>query len=328
MKILITGGAGYIGSATVHLLKSLNYEVVVLDDLSTGFKRLIPEGVKFYEMNLSQVSKIEHVLKAENITSVIHFAASVRVEESVVNPIKYYNNNFVNALNLVQACAQAGVSHFIFSSTAAVYGNVSSDLVSESAPLNPQSPYGASKAYAERMIEDLAAAQSHFKYVILRYFNVAGASLKFPVGQLSPQASHLIKVCSECAVGKRDHIQVFGSDYPTADGTCVRDYIHVDDLAYAHKLALDYLVSENTSQILNCGYEKGSSVLEVVRAFEKVSGKKIKTILSSRRAGDAIQVVASAKKIRSLLGWAPQYNNLELICDSSYKWELSLNKDQ
>jgi UDP-glucose 4-epimerase len=321
MKVLITGGAGYIGSHTVHLLNSLNYQIVVIDNLSTGFRDAIPANVKFYNVDLADTEKVEEVFKNEKITSVIHFAASIRVDESVTNPQKYYSNNFLNTFNLVRTCLKYKVSEFVFSSTAAVYGDATTDQVSEISPLQPISPYGTSKSFSEKIIQDLAGTASGFNFVILRYFNVAGASLKFPIGQKSPSATHLIKVCSEVATGKRSHIEVYGNDYPTPDGTCIRDYIHIDDLAFAHKLALDYLKNEKKSHIFNCGYEKGFSVNDVIKTFEKVSKTKFKVLNSKRREGDSARIVASAKQIKTVLNWKPQYDDLEIICKSSFEWE-------
>jgi UDP-glucose 4-epimerase len=324
LKILITGGAGYIGSHTVHLLKSLNYSLCVIDNLSTGFQQALPEGVKFYNADLADTSAVEEILRTEKITSVIHFAAFIRVEESVSDPQKYYKNNFLNTLNLVTSCLKFDVKHFVFSSTAAVYGDPTSDLVDETAQVAPINPYGSSKAFSEKLIQDLALTKPDFKYVILRYFNVAGASLSFPLGQLSRNATHLIKICSEVATGKRSQIEVFGTDYPTSDGTCIRDYIHIDDLAYAHKLALDYLDKGGKSQTLNCGYEKGFSVLDVIKTFEKISKTEFKIKNSPRRPGDSVKVIASNKKIKAVLDWKPQHNNIDVICSSSFNWEKTL----
>jgi len=248
-------------------------------------------------------------------------AAFTKVEESVRDPQKYYKNNTVNTLNLIRQAAQFGIKKFIYSSTAAVYGNVDKELVTEDEPQNPCSPYGESKLTSEKILKDFSA-QFGIKTVILRYFNVAGASSVFPIGQSTPDASNLIKIACEAAVGKRPGMDLYGNDYPTSDGTCIRDYIHVEDLALAHLLALNY--SESDYEIMNCGYSKGYSVLEVIHAIEEVSNKKLNVKVTAKRPGDITQMVADSSKIRKKLGWTPQYDDLKFICRTAYNWERKI----
>ncbi len=324
MKILITGGAGYIGS---HLVKQLGeeslHEIFVLDNLSTGFRDLILYG-EFIKADLNDFDLIDRIFEKYRFDAVIHFAASLIVSESVENPLKYYLNNTANTANLIKTCLKYNVNRFIFSSTAAVYGEkgVNESIVKESDSLNPLNPYGRSKLMSETILKDASKAKNDFKYVILRYFNVAGASIDGKIGQKTKNATVLIKVCAEAAAGKRDKIQIFGNDYPTKDGTCIRDYIHVEDLCYAHTKALNYLNEGGESDVFNCGYQKGYSVLEVVETMKKVSKRDFKVEITKRREGDPSQIIANSNKIRNVLGWNPRYNNLELICKSAFEWEM------
>ncbi len=324
MKILITGGAGYIGS---HLVKQLGeeslHEIFVLDNLSTGFRDLILYG-EFIKADLNDFDLIDRIFEKYRFDAVIHFAASLIVSESVENPLKYYLNNTANTANLIKTCLKYNVNRFIFSSTAAVYGEkgVDESIVKESDSLNPLNPYGRSKLMSETILKDASKAKNDFKYVILRYFNVAGASIDGKIGQKTKNATVLIKVCAEVAAGKRDKIQIFGNDYPTKDGTCIRDYIHVEDLCYAHTKALNYLNEGEESDVFNCGYQKGYSVLEVVETMKKVSKRDFKVEITKRREGNPSQIIANSNKIRNVLGWNPRYNNLELICKSAFEWEM------
>lgn len=322
MKILITGGAGYIGS---HVVKQLGdytkHEIVVLDNLVTGFRESILYG-RFVEADLSDWNFVADFMKKEQFDAIIHFAASLIVPESVVNPLKYYLNNTANTANLIKCAVESGVKKFIFSSTAATYGEPDKKYIpiNEECPTNPINPYGMSKLMSENILRDAAKAHENFKYVILRYFNVAGADVGGRIGQSTKDATHLIKVAAEAATGKRDKILVFGTDYDTPDGSCIRDYIHVDDLASAHLLALDYL-DDNDSDIFNCGYSRGYSVLEVLNTMKKVTGVNFKVELTGRRAGDPAELIADNKKIVNKLKFSPKYNDLELICKTAYEWE-------
>jgi len=325
MKILITGGAGYIGS---HVVKQLgdytNHEIVILDNLVTGFRESVLYG-RFVEADLSDWGFVADFLKKEKFDAIIHFAASLIVPESVVNPLKYYLNNTANTANLIKCATDSGVKKFVFSSTAATYGEPDKKYIpiNEECPTAPINPYGMSKLMSENILKDAAKAYKNFKYVILRYFNVAGADVGGRIGQSTKDATHLIKVAAEAAAGKRDKIFVFGTDYDTPDGSCIRDYIHVDDLAYAHLLALDYL-DDNDSDIFNCGYSNGYSVLEVLNTMKKVTGVNFKIEVTGRRAGDPAELVADNKKIVNKLKFSPKYNNLELICKTAYEWEKRL----
>ncbi|MEJ5172726.1 MAG: UDP-glucose 4-epimerase GalE [Hydrogenothermaceae bacterium] len=336
MRILITGGAGYIGSHTVkQIIESMDVDITIIDNLSTGslkavetLKQIHKENNRkgefdFIEADLKDFGVIEGILKAKKFDAVIHFAASIVVPESVKNPLKYYMNNTVNTTNLIKLSVETGVKKFIFSSTAAVYGEPEEVPVKETTSTKPINPYGMSKLMSETVLTDTGKAHPEFKYVILRYFNVAGADIKGRLGQATPNATHLIKVASETAVGKRDKMYIFGTDYPTPDGTCIRDYIHVDDLADAHILALDYL-SSNESDIFNCGYGKGYSVKEVIDTMKKVSGVDFKLEITGRREGDPAVLIADNTKIKQKMGFKPKYNNLELICKTAFEWEKKL----
>ena len=319
MKILVTGGAGYIGSHTVLALGEAGHEIVVFDNLSTGHEWAVLHG-QLVVAKLSDTSRLQAVMREHAFDAVVHFAGSIVVPESVENPEKYYSNNTCNTLRLLRCCQEAGVRNFVFSSTAAVYGMPESKVVNEKALLQPINPYGFSKLMSEQMIRDISAA-SGMHYCILRYFNAAGADLGGRVGQSTADATHLIKVACEAATGRRDSLTVFGIDYPTDDGTCIRDYIHVSDLADAHVCALSYLEKGGDSTILNCGYGKGFSVLEVVDMVKQVSGVEFAVDKAGRRAGDPPVLIADAAKIRCTLGWKPEHDNLEVIVRTAFEWE-------
>lgn len=323
MKVLVTGGAGYIGSHTVTALLKMNYQVVVVDNLSTGFRESFPAAVEFELGDIRDSQFLVSVIRKHKITSIIHFAAKLVVPESVVKPIEYYENNTAGVLSVVRACEETSTQNIIFSSTAAVYGDANSDVqfVDEKAKISPLNPYGWSKYMSEQIIRDCEKAFG-LKSVILRYFNVAGAAVDGSNGQKTKNATHLIKVASEVAVGKKSQISIFGTDYSTPDGTGVRDYIHVEDLAELHVLALKYLIDGHASDIFNCGYGQGYSVKQVINAVEKVSDKKIKSVYEPRRRGDASSLIANCNKIKEKFNWKPLNNDIEVICKSAYQWEL------
>ncbi len=322
--ILVTGGAGYIGSHTVRQLGEAGEKIIVLDNLSTGFRDAVLYG-KLIVGNSGDSELVARILDQHNIDTVIHFAAHTIVPESVENPLKYYENNTCNTRNLLECCAGAGIQHFIFSSTAAVYGIPDGDKAREDAKLAPINPYGTSKLMSEWMLRDLSSAGS-LRHVILRYFNVAGSDPECRIGQSTRNATLLTKVACEAAVGKREAVCIFGTDYPTPDGTGVRDYIHVEDLAAAHAKALDYLRRGGESTILNCGYGYGFSVREVLRAVERANGAPFSIREEKRRAGDPPALVAGADRIRDVLGWEPHYDDLDLIARTSLAWERKLLK--
>ncbi|MEM3769479.1 MAG: UDP-glucose 4-epimerase GalE [Nitrososphaerales archaeon] len=321
-KILVTGGAGYIGSHIVKALGERGYEVLTYDNLSYGHKDAVLYG-KLIVADLSDRASLSKTFEEFKPHAVMHFAASIVVPESVREPVKYYRNNFCNTLNLVETCIEHGVKNFIFSSSAAVYGIPEKCPVDENAPMNPINPYGRSKAMVESLLTDLSKAED-FRYISLRYFNVAGADSGGRLGQRRADATHLITLAVKTALGKRPYLEIYGTDYPTKDGTCVRDYIHVDDLAEAHILALEYLFDKGRSEIFNCGYGHGYSVREVVEATKKVSGVDFKVIETARREGDPPELVADSSKIKKLLGWIPEYDNLEYIIKTAYEWERKL----
>ncbi len=318
----MTGGAGYIGSHVVKQLLKAGEHVVILDNLSTGFADAVLGG-DLIQGDTGDRQLVTKILHDYQISSVMHFAAHTIVPESVQNPLKYYGNNTCSSRNLLECCQHAGIQHFIFSSTAAVYGIPAGGLASEDSPIQPINPYGMSKLMTEQMLRDLSAA-SDLRHVVLRYFNVAGSDPDARIGQSTRKATLLIKVACEAVVGKRDRVCVFGSDYPTKDGTGVRDYIHVEDLADAHIRALDYLRKDGSSTTLNCGYGHGYSVREVLQMVEKVSGAPLSIIEEPRRAGDPPSLVADARRIRQILGWYPKYDNLETIVQTSLAWERKL----
>jgi UDP-glucose 4-epimerase len=323
MAVLVTGGAGYIGSHMVLALIGAGESVVVLDDLSTGFKHAVHPKAKLVVGDVADEKLVASTIKENKIDAVIHFAAKIVVPDSVADPLGYYLANTVKTRALLAAVTAADVKHFVFSSTAAVYGNPQENPVSEDAVLSPMSPYGRSKLISEWMLQDIASAHD-FHYVALRYFNVAGADPEGRTGQSMTGATHLIKVACETATGQRNRMSVFGTDYPTADGTCVRDYIHVSDLVAAHLDALKYLRTGGANLTLNCGYGRGYSVLEVIETVKKVSGKDFPVELSPRRLGDPAAIVARADKIRAALGWQPKLDNLEKIVTHALKWEDTL----
>jgi len=320
--ILVTGGAGYIGSHVVKQLGRSGRKVVVLDNLSTGFRKSVLYG-ELVEGDSGDMRLVNQLLRERDIGAVLHFAAHIVVPESVNDPLKYYRNNTCNTRNLLECCAAAGVEHFIFSSTAAVYGIPEDTFIAEDAPTVPINPYGSSKLMSEWMLRDLAAAHP-LRYVILRYFNVAGADPEGQIGQSTPEATHLIKVACEAATDQREGLAIFGTDYPTADGTCIRDYIHVDDLAAAHLRALDYLADGGASTVLNCGYGHGYSVREVLDTVQRVSGKILRITETGRRAGDPPALTADSRRIRKVLGWQPCHDDLEFIVRTALDWERKL----
>jgi len=323
MTILVTGGAGYIGSHMVLELLDAGERVVVLDNLSTGFRWAVPEAATLVVGDVGDQDLVRTLVKKHGISAIIHFAGSIVVPESVVDPLGYYNNNTSKSRSLIEVAVATGVKQFIFSSTAAVYGNPKETPVSEEADLKPVSPYGTSKLMTELMLADASRAHD-FRYVALRYFNVAGADPKGRTGQSTPRATHLIKVACETALGKRSRMEVFGTDYATPDGTCVRDYIHVTDLVRAHLSALAHLRKGGGSDVVNCGYSRGYSVLEVIAAVKKASGCDFAVSKSARRPGDAAAIVAASSKIRDLLGWRPQHDDLDGIVRDALAWEAHL----
>lgn len=323
MTVLVTGGAGYIGSHMVLALLDAGERVVVLDNLSTGFRAAVPPAATLVEGNVGDAALVGRVIGEHGVRAIIHFAGSIVVPDSVADPLGYYHNNTSNSRTLIEAAVKGGVKRFIFSSTAAVYGNPQEIPVKEDAPLKPVSPYGTSKLMTEWMLADTAFAHD-FNYVALRYFNVAGADPQGRTGQSTPRATHLIKVACETALGKRPSMDVFGTDYPTADGTCVRDYIHVTDLVAAHMVALRHLHGGGASDVFNCGYSSGYSVFEVIDAVKRASGGPFPVNLAPRRPGDAEAIVADSSKIRSKLGWSPMLDNLDLIVTHALAWEKSL----
>src|SRR6201987_331568 len=304
MTVLVTGGAGYIGSHTVRSLVEANESVVVIDNLSTGFSAFVPEGVPLFIGDASDENLVEGVIAAHEVESIVHFAGSVVVPESMRDPLAYYRNNTMTTRSLLNAAVKCGVSRFIFSSTAAVYGNPDQVPVPENAPTRPLSPYGSSKLMTEIMLHDVASAHG-MTYVVLRYFNVAGADPLARFGLATVGATHLLKIAVEAATGQRAKIEVFGTDYPTPDGSCIRDFIHVSDLAQAHRAALSYLRDGGSSVTLNCGYGRGYSVLETIEAVRRVSGRNFAVQHAPRRPGDIMTMVADTNRIRATLAWKP-----------------------
>ena len=321
-SILVTGGAGYIGSHVARQLGERGEKLVVLDNLSTGFRGAVLHG-EFVEGDTGDAGLVAKTLAERKIDTVMHFAAHIQVPESVANPLKYYRNNTASTRTLLECCVAAGVKHFVFSSTAAVYGMPPGGVAEESTPTVPINPYGWSKLMSERMLADVAAV-TRLRYVALRYFNVAGADPGGRIGQSTPEATHLIKVACEHVVGRRATISIFGTDYETPDGTCVRDYIHVEDLAAAHLHALDYLRAGGASTTLNCGYGRGFSVREVLAEVARSAGMPLSVTESPRRAGDPPQLVAAARRIRDTLGWKPRHADLPGIVATALAWEKRL----
>jgi UDP-glucose 4-epimerase len=323
MTILVTGGAGYIGSHMVHALVDAGEPQVVLDNLSTGFRFLIPSFVPFVAGSTGDRDLVIRTLHQYRVTDIIHFAASIVVPDSIRDPLGYYRNNTVNTCLLLDAAIEAGVQNFIFSSTAAVYGTGGDAPIKEGAPTPPISPYGTSKLMSEIVLHDVGRAHG-LNFVVLRYFNVAGADPKLRTGQSTIGATHLIKVACETVLGRRPKLQVFGTDYPTPDGTCVRDYIHVSDLARAHLAALAYLRRRGKSATFNCGYGHGASVFEVIDSVRRVSGSNIPVEIAGRRAGDPASLVADVSRIRATLDWQPQFADLDTIVSHALAWERRL----
>ncbi|MDP6433877.1 MAG: UDP-glucose 4-epimerase GalE [Arenicellales bacterium] len=330
INILVTGGAGYIGSHTSRQLIEAGYSVTVVDNLYSGHRWAVPDEATFIEGDVGDPPLMESVLKERKINAVVHFAGHIVVPESVSDPLKYYSNNALNSGRLIAACQEVGVEHFLFSSTAATYGAPPVISIDEQVRTQPINPYGRTKLITEWLLEDIAHAanRSPFRYIALRYFNVAGASLDTTLGQATPEATHLIKVACEAATGQRESITIFGTDYETNDGTCIRDYIHVEDLAGAHLNALTWLLKGGDSQVLNCGYGHGYSVREVIETVKAVSGVDFEVVEGSRRAGDPPALIADSSKIRERLGWTPNLDNLEIICGTAWKWEQKLSSQR
>jgi UDP-glucose 4-epimerase len=324
MSVLVTGGAGYIGGHMVLGLLDAGEKVVVVDNLSTGFRWAVPEEANLVVGDIGDAALITRLIAEHEVDAIAHFAAKIVVPESVTDPLGYYLNNTVNARTLLECAIKGGVKRFIFSSTAAVYGETSSEPVAESTPLHPISPYGRSKLMVEWMLEDCARAYD-FRYIALRYFNVAGADPKGRLGQSTPNATHLIKRGVQTALGRYASMDIFGDDYPTRDGTCVRDYIQVTDLIDAHLAALAYLRSGGASGVFNCGYGHGATVKEVIDIVKKVSGVDFKVNLAPRRPGDPAAIVARADRVRETLGWTPQRDDLEAIVRQALDWERRLH---
>jgi len=323
--VLVTGGAGYIGSHVVLQLRARNESVVVVDDLSTGFRQAVGD-TPLVVGDVGDRALLARVLTEHQVGTVMHFAAKTIVPESVREPLRYYGNNTAATRNLLEACMQSGVRRFVFSSTAAVYGLPAGGVAREDMPLAPINPYGTSKLMSEWILRDLAAV-SDFRYVALRYFNVAGSDTQCRIGQATAKATLLVKVACEAVVGKRPHVSIYGTDYDTPDGTGIRDYIHVEDLARAHLCALDYLRSGGASQVLNCGYGHGYSVREVIASVNRVAGRSIPVIEEARREGDPDRLVAAAARVRAVLGWEPQLDDLDAIVRSSLRWEEKLQRE-
>jgi UDP-glucose 4-epimerase len=325
VTILVTGGAGYIGSHMVHALVDAGERVVVLDNLTTGFDWAVAPGVPLVVGDTGDQAQVAALMAEHRVDAVIHFAASIVVPDSVADPLGYYRNNTANSRSLIETAVKHGVRHFIFSSTAAVYGNPQRIPVREDDPTVPTSPYGSSKLMTEVMLRDSGAAYG-LRHVILRYFNVAGADPLGRAGQSTKGATHLIKVALEAALGRRRKVDVFGTDYPTPDGTCIRDYIHIADLVAAHSDALAYLRGGGSSTTLNCGYGRGFSVLDVIETVKRVSGVDFTVEFAGRRAGDPAQIVAACDRARSTLGWQPRFDDLTRIVSDALAWERSLSR--
>ncbi|MDX1574545.1 MAG: UDP-glucose 4-epimerase GalE [Kiloniellales bacterium] len=323
MKVLVTGGAGYIGSHVVLACLGAGHEVVVIDDLSTGRREAVPRGVPLIVGDVGDAGLVAKGLETHEIAAVIHMAGKVVVPESVASPLLYYRANTAASRSLIAACAEAGVKSFVFSSTAAVYGAPKETPVTEDAPLEPINPYGRSKLMTEWILADAAAAHG-FGCLALRYFNVAGADPRGRAGQSTPQATHLIKVASEAAVGLRDKVEIFGQDYETPDGTCIRDYIHVSDLAAAQVAALRYLAAGGRNRVMNCGYGRGYSVREVLATVEQVNGRPLTVVAAPRRPGDPPVLVADPSRLMSELDWRPQHADLAAMIESAIGWEKIL----
>jgi len=320
MTVLVTGGAGYIGSHMVHALADAGERAVVIDNLSTGLSAFLPQGVPLFIGDAADETLVEGVVAAHNVDAIVHFAGSVVVPDSMRDPLAYYRNNTMTTRNLLNAAVKSGVKRFIYSSTAAVYGNPDNMPITEEAATRPLSPYGSSKLMSEIMLHDVASAHD-MQTVVLRYFNVAGADPQARIGLATAGATHLLKVAVEAATGQRAKIDVFGTDYPTPDGSCVRDFIHVSDLVQAHRAALSYLRSGGHSTTLNCGYGRGYSVLETIEAVRRVSGRNFAVQHADRRPGDIMSMIADTGRIKATLDWTPQYDNLDTIAAHALAWE-------
>ena len=326
LPVLVTGGAGYIGSHAVLALKDAGWPVTVIDNLITGFRFAVPEDVPLYEGDIEDAELLARIFTEQKIGAIMHFAGSIIVPESVENPLKYYHNNTAKTRALIAAAVEAGVPHFIFSSTAATYGVPEVSPVTEDSPKQPINPYGMSKLMSETMLADVAAAH-RMNYCALRYFNVAGADPQARTGQSTAGATHLIKVAVEAALGKRDHVAVFGTDFDTPDGTGVRDYIHVSDLAAAHVLALEALIEQpERSLTMNCGYGRGFSVLEVLDAVDRATNQTIERRMEGRRAGDPASLISDNSRIKATLPWQPRYDDLPTIVEHALAWERKLTE--
>ncbi len=322
--VLVTGGAGYIGSHAVLALKDAGWRVAVIDNLTTGFRFAVPDGVPFYEGDIEDGALLAQIFEKEQIGAIMHFAGSIIVPESVADPLKYYHNNTVKSRALIEAAVKGGLPHFIFSSTAATYGVPEVSPVDEDTPKIPINPYGWSKLMTEQMLADTSFAHD-INFCVLRYFNVAGADPKGRSGQSTAGATHLIKVALETALGKRPSVSVFGTDYDTPDGTGVRDYIHVSDLASAHVLALEALIDQPARSLtMNCGYGQGFSVLQVLDAVDRVTNLEIKRVMEPRRAGDPGSLISDPSRIRSTIPWQPQHDDLDTIIAHALQWERAL----
>lgn len=323
MNILITGGAGYIGSQMVHYLNDLNFNIIVIDDLSVGNIKLIPKNIKVLKTKVGNQNEILKSLGKYSFDAAIHFAANVVVSESVTNPLKYYLNNTNETTSFIDTCIKLKINKFILSSTAAVYGNPETNIITENIDLKPESPYGMSKLMSETILKDVSNAHSLY-YVILRYFNVAGADPKGRTGQISQPASHLIRIACEAALNKRKVVPIYGTDYDTPDGTCIRDYIHVYDLIKAHFNAIEYLKNGGPSNIFNCGYGRGFSVKDVIETVKMISKNNFNVEFKDRRMGDPEAIIANNEKIKNTLAWRPEYESLEKIITDAISWEAKI----
>lgn len=323
MTVLITGGAGYIGGHAVLALLDLGYKPVILDDLSTGLSSLVPAGVPLVVGDIGDRELVADIIRTNNVETIFHFAGKVIVSESFSDPLSYYLHNTIKAQSLIQTAVQGGIRNFVFSSTAAVYARSDAPQVSEDSTLRPISPYGRSKLMTEEILRDACLAHG-MKFAILRYFNVAGADPQMRFGQSTRNATHLIKQGLSAALGEKDHIDIYGDDYDTPDGTCIRDFIHVADLASAHVSALEHLRSGGGNVVLNCGYGKGYSVMEVLEAIEATIGRRLNKRVAARRIGDLVSVVSDNQRLLSI-GWKPQHDRLSTIIDHAYRWEKLLN---
>lgn len=322
-RVLVTGGAGYIGSHVVKTLVQAGYsKIVVLDNLSTGFEASVLDA-QFILGNVQDTALVFDILKANQIDTVMHFAASTVIPDSITHPLDYYQNNSVGTLNLLQGCVKAKVKYFIFSSTAAVYGTNNAQFIHEDSPKNPTNPYGHSKLMSEQFVKDVAHAHD-LRFAILRYFNVAGADPSLQIGQRTHNATHLIKMAVQTACGLHSALPIFGIDYPTKDGTCIRDFIHVNDLADAHLQALNYLIQKNKSLTLNCGYGQGFSVFEVIKAVEEITARPLNVIQAPKRNGDLPCVVADVTRIKQLINWQPKFADLLSIVKTAFDFEQKL----